>query len=323
MSNAVTRWCFVGTGTLAGKIAQILNKSEQHTITAAYSRNAEKCQAFADRCGAKAYTSLEEAVSAPDVDAVYIVTPHNSHYACTRTALLAGKPVLLEKPFAMTAAETRELFALAEQQHVYLAEAMWTWFSPIANQVKAWLDAGAFGTLEEVRINHKVNVLGYAPRLTDPNLAGGAILDTGVYPLTYAYRLFGRPVSIVCEGELENGIDLQETVTLTWENGLVIPIGVSIAAEERLEEVYLKGTAAQTLVPNFHGAQAATLERVDGTTETVTAEDLYLNEFNLVAAEIAEGRLTSRYVPKEATIAVMEMLDECRRQLQLVYPFER
>ncbi|MDO5422288.1 MAG: Gfo/Idh/MocA family oxidoreductase [Eubacteriales bacterium] len=323
MTPELTRWCFIGTGTLAKPIAEILTKSDHHQVTSVYTRTFEKGQAFAATYGATAYPTLEEAVSAPDVDAVYIVTPHNNHFQSAKTALLLGKPVLLEKPFTMTAAEAKELFALAERQNLYLAEAMWTWFSPIANQVKTWLDAGEFGDLEDVRINHKVNILKYAPRVTDPNRAGGAILDTGVYPLTFAYRLFGQPETLVCEGELADGIDLQETVTLTWKNGLTVPIGVSIATDKYLEEIYLKGTKAKMLLEHFHGAESVTLERADGTTETVTAKDLYLNEFNLAAEEFRSGKLTSSYVPKEATIAVMELIDECRRQMNLVYPFER
>ena len=148
-----------------------------------------------------------------------MVTPHNSHYEYVKLALELGKPVLCEKSFTTDAGHAEELIRLAEEKGVYLAEAMWTWFSPVANKVSQWLSDGEFGEIHTVIAHYHFNSQGYAPRATDPNRAGGALLDVGVYPITYLYRLFGMPVEIKSCGVLKNGIDLYEDVALTFQNG--------------------------------------------------------------------------------------------------------
>ncbi len=132
-------WCFIGAGTLANIVAKEVLPSGRHRIAAVYTRNAQKCRDFAGKYGGTTCDSAEAAICAPDVDGVYIVTPHTSHYQYAKLALSLGKPVLCEKPITVTTAEAAELFALAEEKCVYLAEAMWTWFSPIAQKVKQLL----------------------------------------------------------------------------------------------------------------------------------------------------------------------------------------
>lgn len=140
-------WCFIGTGKLANIVAKEILPSGRHRIAAVYTRNPQKCREFADQYGGVPYDSAKAAAGAPDVDGVYIVTPHTSHCEYAKLALSLGKPVLCEKPVTVTAPEAAELFALAEKNNVYLAEAMWTWFSPVAQKVKQWYDAGELGEL--------------------------------------------------------------------------------------------------------------------------------------------------------------------------------
>lgn len=316
------RWCFIGTGTLAKQVAKEITASGRHEISAVYSRRFPAAQEFAEKFGGTAYETAEEAMK--NADAVYIVTPHTSHYAYAKQAIELGKPTLCEKPFTVKAAETRELFDLAREKKVYLVEGMWTWFAPVANGIRNWLEQGAVGDIRQVDIVHSVNVVNYAPRLTDPNVAGGALLDTGVYPVTYLYRLFGKPAAVKCSGRIGGGVDLSDEIELTFEGGLTWPVKVAIDDPANEEYIRITGTKGEIFADHFHYTDRAELRDASGTvTETIEGATSMLNEFDCVAAEIREGRTESAYVPPQATIEVMEILDECRRQIGLVYPFEK
>lgn len=316
-------WCFIGTGRLANIVAKEILPSGRHGIAAVYTRNVQKCREFAGKYGGVPYDSAKAAVCAPDVDGVYIVTPHTSHYEYAKLALSLGKPVLCEKPVTVRASEAAELFALADKNNVYLAEAMWTWFSPIAQKVKYWYDAGELGELYRAEARYHIDSRRYAARCTDPNLAGGALLDVGIYPITYLYRLFGKPAEIRCTGRLEGGIDLGEDVAMTFSNGLTCTASVSMCDFKGLEKICLLGSRGRIKYYFFHSANRVKLVRKEGGNGVFRADGGYLNEFDTAAGEIRSGLTKSLLVPPAATMDVMEILDECRRQMGLVYPFER
>ena len=321
--KAAFNWCFIGAGTLANTVAKTILPSGRHRIAAVYTRRAQKCREFAERYGAAAYDSAAAAVSAPDVDGVYIVTPHTSHYEYARLALSMGRPVLCEKPITVTAPEAAELFALAAEKGVYLAEAMWTWFSPVAQKVRQWYDGGEFGTLRRAEARYHLDSRRYAPRCTDPDLAGGALLDVGIYPITYLYRLFGKPAEIRCAGRLKGGIDLREEVAMSFPNGLTCTASISMCDFRGLERILLDGSKGRVKYYFFHNANRVKLVRRRGPNEVFHADGGYLTEFDTAAGEIRGGLTQSLLVPPRATTDVMEILDECRRQMKLVYPFEQ
>ena len=317
------RWCFIGTGKLAHQVAEELSQSNLHQIVSAYSRRMESTQEFTKKFGGAAASTSLEAMTAYGADGVYVVTPHNAHYLYVKEAIEAGFPVLCEKPFTTDAEQTKELFSLAEKKGVYLAEAMWTWFSPVAHQVKKWLENDEFGEIQRVKANYHMDVRRYAARLTDPNRAGGALLDIGVYPITYLYRLFGKPTEIVCTGKLQNGIDLKEDVDLRFPGGSTYRASISMTDLKGLEKFSIVGSKGKISIPWFHMAKQVKLKRKDGVSEVFSGDGSYLNEFDLVAGEIRLGKKESDYVPRQATMDVMEIMDECRRQMGLVYPFEK
>ena len=322
-SKGAFNWCFIGAGTLANIVAKEILPSGRHRIAVVYTRNPQKCREFAGKYGAVAYDSAEAAIGAPDVDGVYIVTPHTSHYEYTKLALSMGKPVLCEKPITVTATEAAELFALAAEKGVYLAEAMWTWFSPVAQKVRQWYNAGELGTLHRAEARYHIDSRRYAARCTDPNLAGGALLDVGIYPITYLYRLFGKPTGIRCTGRLEGGIDLCEDVTMSFSNGLTCTASVSMCDFKGLEKIHLDGNKGRVKYYFFHNASRVKLVRKHGQNEVFKADGGHLNEFDVVAGEIRGGLAQSQLVPPSTTTDVMGILDECRRQMGLVYPFEK
>ena len=313
-------WCFIGTGKLAGQAAREICASGRHRISAVYSRRIEAARAFAAEHGGEACLSPEAAIA--KADAVYVVTPHPSHAQYVALAISLGKSVLCEKPFTVKASETKELFRQAQEKGVYIVEGMWTWFAPVALKVRDWVQSGALGKIQSVITNYRVHVLGYAPRLTDPYLAGGALLDSGVYPVTYLYNLFGMPQEIRCTGVIENGIDLSDEIDMVYPDH-THHISLSICDKAYDESLRIIGSESDVFVDRFHFANMAQRLGKDGQVlETFRGDTTLLNEFDHVAQEIREGRKESAYVPAQATCEVMELLDACREQIGLKYPFE-
>lgn len=315
-------WCFIGAGRLAHTVAKQIRYFGGQKIVSVYARRYDNCREFADLCGATAYTSAKDAILDPRVEAVYIVTPHNSHYEYARLALELGKPVLLEKPFTVSAAQTDDLIALARSKGVYIAEAMWTWYAPVANQVRQWVTSGRLGKIEYAELTYCSDFADDAPRLLDPQRAGGALLDIGVYPLTYLYRLFGTPEEMTCTGTLRDGVDLGETVRMRFADCPEAVARISFADPNFSEHLILRGDKGQIRCQLYHMANSIVLTCADGTREEFRGNGNYRNEFSVVASEIHRGLTESELVPLGATSAVMHLMDECRRQMGLRYDCE-
>ncbi|MBQ8094271.1 MAG: Gfo/Idh/MocA family oxidoreductase [Clostridia bacterium] len=321
--SRVFNWAFIGAGRLADEVAKEITASGRHKIVSVYTRNPEKCKAFAAKYGAFAVDNAREAMDRTDIDGVYIVTPHTSHAEYALLAMDLGKPVLCEKPVTTDAKLAAEMIHCSREKGIYFAEAMWTWFSPIANQVKCWLDRGEYGEILSCHMSYHLNSINYAPRVSDPNVAGGALLDVAIYPITYIYRLFGKPSSISCQGILKDGIDTGEEIVMTYPGGKQYTASVSIVDYKGLEMMELRGTKAVTKLPFFHAANAVRICRFHAKNRHLRAYGGKLVEFDIAASEIRHGLTESRYVPHQATLDVMNMLDDCRRQMGLVYPFEK
>ncbi len=317
------RWCFIGAGSLANTVASQLNKSGRHEIVSVYTRNYEKGRAFAEKHGGTAYDTPEKAVTADGVEGVYIVTPHNAHFRYAKLSLGLGKPVFCEKAFTVTARETEELISLAREKNLYLCEAMWTWFSPSANMTKKWLDEGKIGKIKEASFSYHCRTVGYKGRHTDPKRAGGALLDITVYPITYAYRLWGKPEKITVKAKLKDGIDLGENIVFTYSDGFRVNITASISDFIGLEKMVIRGEKGKITAPFFHAVNGITFKKGLFVRETFKGDgpkiNSYLDEFDSVAEDIRSGKKESAFVPLDATRDVMKLLDEIREQMGLHY----
>ncbi len=317
------RWCFIGTGRLAKQVAKQILESGRHEIVSCYSRNLEECEEFARVFHAVPYKNSEEAITSGDVDGVYVVTPHNAHFRYAKQALETGKPVLCEKAFTVNAQEADELIDLARKNGIYLAEAMWTWFSPCANQVKKWIDEGRIGRIRNASFTYHAKSIDYAPRVSDPKRAGGALLDITVYPITYAYRLFGYPQDIRSTAVLSDGIDVSEEIRMSFDNDIETTISASIIDQKGLEKMKINGTEGKIVSSFYHAATQATLKKGLFHMQWFKAGkgfiNSYVDEFDIVASEIREGLKESRMVPLAATSDVMHIMDEVRKQIGLVY----
>lgn len=314
------RWLYIGNGNIAASTARSITKGD-HEITAVYGRNKEKAQNFAKKWKAVSFDTLEEAVSSDIYDGVYIATPHTSHLNYALECMNNKKPVLCEKPVGVSVSEVDQLIESSKQNNVYFCEAMWTWFGKVAHTVRKWILDGEIGEVKEINVDYAFPglMMSKNSRVLTPETAGGALLDIGIYPITYCYRIFGYPDEIKCTGELRNGIDVSETVTLKYGN-TVCNLKMSLSFLKESCEII--GTKGKINVPMFHMASIATLK--SGKKRKIChGKTDYLTEFNAVAKEIQEGKTESEYIPFSATRDCMKIMDECRSQLGLVYPFEK
>lgn len=312
------RWSFIGAGRLANRVAKQITKSCRHEIAAVYTRNIEKAKAFAAKFGGVACATAEEALSLGD--GVYIVTPHNAHFRFAKLAVEMGVPALVEKPFTVRADEAETLFAHAKGKGVYLAEAMWTWFADPPRTLQTRVKEGKLGQILRAEATYCFNGKTGAPRVLDPKRAGGALLDIGVYPVTYFMRLFGAPQAVRCEGEVRGGVDLNENITLNFgEFEATCRVGIDTLFYH--EKLKIEGEQGSAKARFFHTGKSVTVIR-GGKRERLGGKWGMLNEFDCVANEIKEGKTASAYAPPEETVAVLRVLDECRKQMGLEYQCE-
>ena len=314
------RWAFIGTGTLAKKVIKEISSTGRHSVVSAYSRNRERLEAFCAPYGTYAATSVEDAVLSREVDGVYISVTNESHYEICRKVLELGKPVLLEKPFTIKASETEELQALARSKGLYLSEAMWTWYSDVPNKVLELVKAGRLGKIKDVFMSYSRYSIDYAPRVSDPLLGGGALLDIGIYPITYCYRLFGFPKGIHCLGDIVKGADYSDDIVLDYD-GFKVKMDVSIVGTKG-EVMVIEGSEGMLMNVDYHYGLPAAI-KVGSDIEVIQGDKGYNKEFDAVASEIREGLSESRFIPMSSTLDCMRILDECRSQMNLVYPFEK
>ena len=314
------RWSYVGSGSIAGNTARSITKGD-HEITAVYSRNIEKARAFASQYGAAVFESFDEMLEKGDFDAVYVATPHTSHAGYSVRAMQAGRPVLCEKPVGVNIKEVDRMLAASEENGVYFCEAMWTWFSDVARSVKKLVEEKRIGEIKSVKIDYAFPgvLMSKNSRLLMPETAGGALLDIGIYPITYCYNLFGYPESVACKGRVKGGIDISETVTLGYDG---FDCTLKMSLNRPGESCKIKGTKGEITIPVFHAASLVNV-KADGKREFVRGRTDYLTEFTRAAEEIKAGRTQSEYVPHRATRDCMLIMDECRKQLKLVYPSEK
>lgn len=313
------RWAYIGSGNIAKSTAMSITKGN-HRIVTVYSRNAAKAERFAKRFKAKACSSFEEAVNSDEVDGVYIATPHTSHVEYSLAAMKLGKPVLCEKPAGVCLKDAEAIEKCAKENGVYFAEAMWTWYSDVARKVKSWIQRGEIGKVKTVEINYAFPglMMNKNSRVLNPETAGGALLDIGIYPIAYCYNLFGYPDRITCNGVIKEGIDVEETVILEYGK-TVCTLIMSFSALK--ESCVIKGEKGKINIPMFHMARKAVMVNESGKTVFRGKTD-YLTEFTRAAEEIASGMKQSEYVPVSATKACLNIMDECRKQMKLTYPFE-
>ncbi len=320
------RWGILGAGGIARTFARQVPAYSSGRVVAVGSRDRARAAAFAEELDiATAHGGYADLVGADDVDAVYVATPHSEHREHALLAIEAGKHVLVEKAFTRSAAEAREVFAAARERGVFVMEAMWTRFLPHMVAVRHLVRSGAIGEPVSVHADHGQRLDGNPDgRLLNLALAGGALLDLGVYPLSFAHDLLGTPDAVVAAGALaETDVDGQETVLLRYGHRALAVCSATLWARTPCRAA-VSGTEGMIEIDGpFYGPTAFTVTRGD---EQVTVRPRHEGGFQYEAAEVArcvaEGRTESETMSWADTLAVMTTMDEVRRQVGVVYPGE-
>jgi len=320
------RWGIAATGGIAAQMVEALSTLPDAEIVAVGSRTAEGAQRFARAHGIpRAHGSYEALYADDEVDIVYIASPHSHHRDMTIAALDAGRHVLCEKAFAYNAAQAREMVAAARRNERFLMEAMWTWFIPAVVDIRRRLDAGEIGRVRLLDANFGIRVVDENGRHRRADLAGGALLDVGIYPLSFARFLLGDAVEVRALGELgPSGVDVNLGGVASFESGAHATFLSSLDVLTDLQAT-IYGTEGRIDVesPFFHTA-AFTVRPTGGRAQRIEMPNAGLAHEAAHAMErIRGGHLESDVLPLATTVSTMELLDEVRRQLGVVYPVER
>lgn len=325
------RWGVIGPGGIAHVFADAVREGTRSSVVAVGSRSAERAQEFAQRHDvASAYGSYEELVADPAVEAVYVASPHSEHHAHALLALRAGKHVLVEKAFTRNREETDEVLAAAESGGLLAAEAMWSRYLPQYDVVRRTIEAGTLGEVVLVQADHGQHLWPDGPRrLWDPELAGGSLLDLGVYPVHFADHVLGELGTVAARGTLSpEGVDV--TVGISAVKGSTLARMTSTMAAATPCAALVAGATGRlelTGPGHFYGA-ASTVRLLDpegtlvDTFEPEHPDHGFRYEAAEVARAVAAGRRETWSVPWEATRRAMGVMDEVRHQLGVVYPGE-
>ncbi len=323
------KWGIIGTGGISATFAKTLKQMEYTELTAAASRNENKAREFADKFGIKkAYGSYEELVKDPEIDVIYIGTPHTEHRPNAELCIINGKSVLCEKPFTLNSKEAKYLMELAKEHNVFLMEAMWTKFLPVTKKVKEWLAQERIGTVKKLQASFGFTVpYNESNRLYNFDLAGGALLDAGVYPITYVLYLMDKlPVQVVSTGIfLDNGVDEQNCVLFKFDNHVIATASSAINAQIGQDAVII-GDEGRIVVPSFLMANKAYLYDREGRETEVFEEEARITGYEFEAYEVNDcirnGKIESSINPLQNTLEVMQVMDGIREEWGLKYKQE-
>jgi len=325
------QWGIISPGKIAHTFAKGVEAIPDAKIVSVASSSKERAKAFAKEYGvANAYDDYEALVTDPNVDAVYVSSLHHQHFKHTLMALEAGKPVLCEKPFTVNAAEAKQLIDTAREKNLFLMEALWTRFLPIYSVVRDWLDEGRIG---EIKFLH--STFGFRAkwdknsRLFNPNLAGGSLLDIGIYPLAVSQFVLGEfPKSFKVDALLgKTGVDERFSAILRYENGVSSQFTSTFLAQA-VNDFYIYGDKGYIRIhPNFWGASDATLRLMKkGKKKKTISKPFRATGFEYQTEEamrcIRAGLLESPVVSHEYTLSMMMLMDAMRSEIGLKYPFE-
>ncbi len=321
----------LGTGLMAVEMAEAIRTMEHIEVCAAASRSREGADAFAGKFPhCRVYETYEALLCDPEVDLVYVASPHSHHALHAGMCIDAGKPVLVEKSFTANAAQARALLEKARQAGVFLAEAIWPRYMPMAETIRETVWSGAIGKVNAISAN-----LGYPvtdkPRILDPERAGGALLDVGIYPLTFVSLIAGDEITGICAQakKADTGVDLEDQIAMTIQSGgreICCNLYASVnGPSDRTGIVY--GTDGYLIVGNVNNFEWMEIydrdhrlvKRVPRPEQTQTG---YVYQFEACRHALAAGLKECPQMPHREILTMMEILDQIRRKMGVTYPFE-
>ena len=331
-------WGILGPGRIAHRFLNDLPRCEQASLAAVASRDLDRARPFAGQYGfQKAYGSYSELLQDPAVDIVYVATPHPQHAELAQQALEAKKAVLCEKPVAVTARQACQLVACAAANQQFFMEAMWTRFFPVNRQVKALLDSGALGAVTLIEVDFGFGSWPRGPvdhpesRIYAPQLAGGSLLDVGVYCVSYATWMKGEsPTAIkALTTRVSTGVDGMTAVLFQYRDGAMAVLRSSVIQATRVAAtIYCEKATID--VPEFYHPEQAVVRSRSGDVEDQVIRAPYsaggATGFDFEARELMrcldDGLLESPLMTWRQSVDVMDLLDSIRREIGLVFPMD-
>lgn len=321
------KFAILGAGHIANALAAAVKELDGVESYAVASRSYEKAHEFANKWDfQKAYGSYEEMLSDPDVDLVYVATPHSHHFEHAKMCLTFGKPVLVEKAFTVNATQAKELIDLAQEKKLFMAEAMWTRYMPSRKIIQDILDSGIIGTPSSLTSDFGFD-LRHIERLCKPELAGGALLDLGVYPLTFALMYFPEQIKEIHSAAVlsDQGIDLKHNITLIYEDGKMADLHGNMTAVLKSQGT-IYGEKGYLVVNGMNNATSISVYGIDQQLIANYPIPKQINgyEYEVLACKksLENGWTECPDMPLSETLRVMKILDQIRTQWNMKFPCE-
>ena len=323
-------WGIIGPGKIAHKFAQDLEQVKGATIYAIAGRNQERAQRFADVYQAPhAFDDVSQLLALPDLDVVYIATPHTQHHQYTIQCLEAGKAVLCEKPWAINSREAEDVAALAREKQVFLMEAVWTRFLPTTQKILLLIAEGTIGTVESIQADFGFRVLEPDPesRLFNPALGGGSLLDIGLYPVFLAQLLLGTPEQIHAHARLsETGVDTEMNILLDYGPGQVANLHSTFGAHTKTEAFIHGSKGSIHWHTRWHEPTHFSVLLPEQGPENYFFDYQthgYSYEAERVQECLAQGLLECPELPLDFSLKMTKLLDDIRQKAGVQYPQDK
>ena len=322
------KMAIMGAGAIANKMAATITKMNDVEAYDIAARDEDRAEKFAEEYGfTKFYGSYEEMLKDPEVELVYIATPHSHHYKCAKMCLEAGKHVLCEKAFTVNAAQAEKILRLAEEKKLLLTEAIWTRYMPSRNMIQEIIDSGIIGDISVLTANLSYPI-SHKERIMRPELAGGALLDIGVYGVNFAMMHFGTDIERI-ESSVrmtDTGVDAMESITIFFRGGRMAVLTHDIYSRSDRKGIFY-GEKGYIIVENINNPQSISV--YDTEDRLVRRMDVpkqisgYEYEVLECIDAVRSGEKESSSMPLSDSIKVMKIMDQLRGQWGLVYPRER
>lgn len=317
----------IGAGKIAAIMADTVSRMRGAEMYAVASRNMDKAMEFASiHHVTRPYGSYEDMLSDPAVELVYIATPHPFHFEHAKMCIDAGKPVLVEKPFCVNAKEAEELLSYAKKKGVFITEAMWVRYMPMADTIKKLLKDGVIGTPKMIMANLSYPML-TKERLIKADLAGGALLDVGVYALTFADLFKSSEVDDIHAVAVmtKEGVDAHDSITIRYKDGSMAVLNTSMQTVGDRKGI-IQGTEGVMIIENINNYESITVFDKDYKKKLFKKAPKQITgyEYEIEACKkaIKWHKKECSEMPHEATMLIMKQMDEIRKQIDLKYPFE-
>lgn len=317
----------LGAGHIAQKMATTLMGMKEAELYAVAARELSRAEQFADEFHAqKAYGNYEALADDPDIDLIYIATPHSHHFEPARMCLLKGKPVLCEKAFTANAREAEELIRIAQEKQIFLAEAIWTRYMPFSRTIRELTESGIIG--KPMMLTASLGYpIAHKERIVRLELCGGALYDLGVYPINFALMTFGNDLEKITSTCMKNeaGVDMQNSITFTYRDGrMAVMQTTAFCASDR--QGIISGDKGYLVIDNINNPQQAVVYNTDHqeTGRYTCPPQITGFEYQVLeAAEaIRQGAIEPASMPHAETLRVMRMLDSLRKEWGIRFPMD-